>query len=72
MMKRNYPIHRLLNKPYLVRRMVSCSVELLEFDIHLLYKDNIKSQTLADFLLEFSSPSSEEAPHVWILYMDDP
>lgn len=50
--------------------MVSWSVELFKYDIHFVPRGSIKSQMLADFLVEFSSHVGEEVPYVWILSMD--
>jgi len=63
----NYPIKQVLSKPDLIERMVAWSVELSEYDIQFLPCRSIKSQVLADFLVEFTSPIQEKAPHVWIL-----
>lgn len=51
--------------------MVAWAIELSEYDITHTSKNNIKSQVLADFILELSWPTSEEMPEQWILSVDD-
>lgn len=46
------------------------SVELSEYDIQFLLQGSIKSQVLADFIVEFTSLVEEVAPHVWLLSVD--
>jgi len=52
----NYPIKQVLGKPDLAGRMVAWSVELSEYDIQFARRNNIKSQVLADFVVEFTLP----------------
>ncbi|XP_039687770.1 uncharacterized protein [Medicago truncatula] len=66
----NYPVKQILGKLDLAGRMLSWSVELSEYDIQFAPRNNIKSQVLADFVVEFTSPAQEAAPHVWILSVD--
>jgi hypothetical protein len=54
--KTDYPIKNILRKPYLAGKMVAWSVELLLFDITFSPRGAIKSQILADFLLELTAP----------------
>jgi len=65
--KSNYPIKQVLGKQDLAGRMVAWSIELFEYDIQFLPRGSIKSQVLANFLVELTSPVNEEAPHVWLL-----
>ena len=50
--------------------MVTWSIELSEYDIQFIPRGSIKSQVLADFVVEFSSPIQEEVPYVWLLSVD--
>jgi len=64
--KTNYPVKQVLSKPDLAGRMVSWSVELSEYDLQYVPRSNIKSQVLADFVVEFTSPAQNVAPFVWL------
>lgn len=66
----NYPIKRILKKPDLAGRMVSWTVEMSECDITYTPRNSIKSQVLAIFLIELSSPIPKEIPKQWILSLD--
>ncbi|XP_039687900.1 uncharacterized protein [Medicago truncatula] len=66
----NYPIKQILSKPDLAGRMVSWAVELSEYDILFAPRNSIKSQVLADFMVEFSSPIETTTPLVWTLSVD--
>lgn len=66
----NYPVKQILGKLDLAGRMLSWSVELSEYDIQFAPRNNIKSQVLADFVVEFTSPIQESLPHVWLLSVD--
>ncbi|GAU44771.1 hypothetical protein TSUD_138830 [Trifolium subterraneum] len=68
--KTNYPIKNVLRKPDLAGRMVAWSVELSEFDITYIPRGPIKSQALADFVLEMTDPQSEGKAHPWTLFVD--
>jgi len=59
-----------LSKPDLAGRMVSWSVELNEYDLQYVPRSSIKSQVLADFVMEFTSPAQNVAPFVWLLSVD--
>jgi hypothetical protein len=52
----DYPIKKVPRKPDLAGRMVAWTVELSEFDITFSPRGAIKSQILADFILELSTP----------------
>ena len=54
--KTDYPIKNVLRKPDLAGRMVAWLVELSEFDITYIPRRAIKSQALADFVLELADP----------------
>ncbi|KAK2425775.1 hypothetical protein QL285_024519 [Trifolium repens] len=68
--KTDYPIKQVLKKPDLAGRMVAWSIELSEFDIAFLPRGSIKSQVLADFILEMTSPPEEEDKQPWTLSVD--
>ncbi|GAU30655.1 hypothetical protein TSUD_31270 [Trifolium subterraneum] len=69
--KTDYPIKNVLRKPDLAERMVAWSVELSEFDITYIPRGPIKSQALADFVLEMTDPPSEGEAHPWTLSVDE-
>jgi hypothetical protein len=50
--------------------MVAWSIELSEFDITFSPRGSIKSQILADFILEMTSPPEEEGKLPWTLSVD--
>lgn len=50
--------------------MISWFLELFEYDISFVLRIIVKSQDLANFMLEFSSPMEEEASHIWFLLVD--
>lgn len=58
----NYPIRHFLKNPNLAGKMVSWSLELLEYDITFTSRNIISSQVLVDFLIELSWLTSEELP----------
>lgn len=64
--KTDYPIKKILQKPELSRRMVAWSVKLLESDIKFEARGPIKSQVLADFIAELIPGPEKE---VWIIYV---
>lgn len=71
LVKSNYPVHQVLKKLDFARRMVSSSLELLEYNIRYIPTRSIKSQMLVDFLRLFSSLVGKESSHIWILSMND-
>jgi hypothetical protein len=66
----DYPIKKVLRKPGLAGRMVAWAVELSEFDITFSPRGAIKSQILADFILELSNPPKENSEEPWTLSVD--
>nr|XP_025661188.1 uncharacterized protein LOC112756783 [Arachis hypogaea] len=64
------PLRQVLQKPELAGRLVKWLVELSEFDITYEGRASIKSQFLADFIAEFSVPSTTEDHIQWSLYVD--
>ncbi|MCI41022.1 gag-pol polyprotein, partial [Trifolium medium] len=68
--KTDYPIKNVLRKPDLAGRIVAWSVELSEFDLTSVPRGAIKSQMLADFVLEMSTPPGEEKESPWTLSVD--
>jgi hypothetical protein len=69
--KSDYPIRQVLGKPDLAGRMVAWSIELSKYDVQFVPRGSIKSQVLADFVVELTSPTQEKAPFVWLLSVDD-
>ena len=51
--------------------MIACVVEMSDYDITFIPRNNIKSQVLTDFLIELSSPILEESYEQWVLSVDD-
>ncbi|GAU42950.1 hypothetical protein TSUD_142870 [Trifolium subterraneum] len=68
--KTNFPIKQVLKKPDLVGRMVAWSVELSEYDITFSPRGSIKSQVLADFVLEMTTPPDMASTQPWTLSVD--
>ncbi|XP_020686072.1 uncharacterized protein LOC110102197 [Dendrobium catenatum] len=72
----NLPLKNILQKPEASGRLIKWSVELGEFDIQFLPRPDIKSQVLANFVVECTSYTSDESPDVspsssyWTLYVD--
>jgi len=68
--RKNYPIVKILTKPDLAGRMIGWTIELSEFHIQYQPRGAIKSQALANFAAELT-PSSAKIAHLsWILYVD--
>ncbi|GAU32939.1 hypothetical protein TSUD_153560 [Trifolium subterraneum] len=67
MVKTDYPIKQVLQKPDLAGRMVAWSVELSEFDIVFSPRGSIKSQVLANFVLEMTTPPEVISTQPWTL-----
>ncbi|PKU85753.1 RNA-directed DNA polymerase [Dendrobium catenatum] len=72
----NLPLKCILQKSEASGRLVKWSVELGEFDIHYLPRPDIKSQALADFVVECTVHASDiqtgtlPSPPRWTLYVD--
>nr|KYP52363.1 Retrovirus-related Pol polyprotein from transposon 17.6 [Cajanus cajan] len=65
------PIRQVLHKPDLAGQMMKWSVELSEFGLRYEPRGPIKSQILADFILELTSPNiTEVQERPWILSVD--
>jgi hypothetical protein len=62
--KTDHPIKQVLKKPDLAGRMVAWSIELSEFDMIFSPRGSIKSQILADFVLEMTSPQKRKTIHL--------
>ncbi|XP_068462251.1 uncharacterized protein [Phaseolus vulgaris] len=67
-----YFVSKVLKKPYVAGRMVKWAVELLEFDIKYEPRGPIKGQIFADFVVELSSETVQNAGDGfrWVLSMD--
>ena len=57
----NLPIQKVLKKPDVAGRMVKWTVELSEFDIKYEPRGPIKGQSFADFVVELSSETVQNA-----------
>jgi hypothetical protein len=68
--KTDYPIKQVLKKPDLAGRMVAWSIELSKYDLTFTPRGSIKSQVLADFVLEMITPPQETSMEPWTLSVD--
>ncbi|XP_061362992.1 uncharacterized protein LOC133306646, partial [Gastrolobium bilobum] len=68
----NQPIRQVLHKPDLAGRMTNWAIELSEYDITYESRKAIKSQVLADFIMELTPVNSkhEKAGDTWKVYVD--
>jgi hypothetical protein len=64
------PVRQVLQKLDLAGRMVAWSVELSEFDIAFKPRGAIKSQVLADFLVEMTAEKGNMEATKWVLSVD--
>ncbi|CAJ2665348.1 unnamed protein product [Trifolium pratense] len=65
------PIKSLLGRPDMAGRMLKWSLELSEFDIRYESRKALKSQVLADFVAEMTSPaSSTNEADKWTIFVD--
>ncbi|CAJ2654489.1 unnamed protein product [Trifolium pratense] len=65
------PIKSLLGRPDMAGRMLKWSLELSEFDIRYESRKALKSQVLADFVAEMTSPSSTTSEaDKWTIFVD--
>ena len=66
------PIQKVLRKPDVAGRMVKWAVELSEFDIKYEPRGPIKGQIFADFVVELSSETAQNAKDDfrWVLSVD--
>jgi len=55
----NLPIHKILKKPDVARRMVRWPIELFEFDVQYEPRGPIKGHVYADFMVELSSEATQ-------------
>jgi len=66
----DYPIMKILVKPDLAERMIRWTIELSKFQIQYQPRRAIKSQVLADFLVELSPRLTEEKDPQWTLHIN--
>ncbi|XP_072094189.1 uncharacterized protein [Arachis hypogaea] len=64
------PLRQVLHKAEIAGRLVKWSVELSEFDIRYQKRGLIKSQFLADFIVELTIPTADDHAIQWTLYVD--
>ncbi|XP_072052069.1 uncharacterized protein [Arachis hypogaea] len=63
-------IRQVLQKPDLVRRMMTWSIELFQYDIRYEPRQAIKAQAMADFLVEVMGDPTAETGERWKLHVD--
>ncbi|XP_072087192.1 uncharacterized protein [Arachis hypogaea] len=68
--KTSQPLRQVLAKPELVGILIKWSIELSEFDIQYQPRGSVKSQYLADFVVEFTGPSPDIEDASWVLFVD--
>ncbi|XP_015961768.1 uncharacterized protein LOC107485744 [Arachis duranensis] len=68
--KTEQPLRQVLSKPELAGRLIKWAIELSEFDIQYQPRGSIKSQYLADFMVELTQPCMDEQSPDWILFVD--
>ncbi|CAL9018623.1 unnamed protein product [Prunus brigantina] len=68
----NHPLRQVLQKPETSGRLVKWAIELGEFDIHYKPRPATKGQAVADFISEFTEPSTvaNSTQPLWTLYVD--
>lgn len=69
----SYPLHTLMHNKDAARRIGRWAAELAPFDLKFVGKTTIKSQVLADFVVEWISPLATPEPEAdprWTLYTD--
>jgi hypothetical protein len=69
----SFPLEEIIRNRDANDRIVKWSVELGEFEIEFCPRQAIKSQTLADFVSEWTEiqmPPPKERPEHWIMYFD--
>ena len=65
------PIKKAMSKPEMARRMVQWAIELSQFDVQYRLQTAIKTQALADFIVEFTAPEHEDnQEELWIFHTD--
>ena len=69
----SYPLGTIVHNRDVVGRIAQWSVELGQYDIEFVPRTTIKSQTLADFVVEWTNHEPEEAaqkPEHWLMFYD--
>ncbi|XP_057725573.1 uncharacterized protein LOC130941176 [Arachis stenosperma] len=64
------PLRQILAKPELAGRLIRWSIELFEFDIQYQPRGSVKSQYLADFVVELTGTNTDIEDAGWILFVD--
>ncbi|XP_057745745.1 uncharacterized protein LOC130963660 [Arachis stenosperma] len=64
------PLRQILAKPELAGRLIRWSIELSEFDIQYQPRGSVKSQYLADFVVELTGTSTDIEDAGWMLFVD--
>jgi hypothetical protein len=71
--KTEFPLGTIIHNKDANRRIAKWAMELCHFDLEFTRRDTIKSQTLADFLVEWtdlSIPTSQGPVDYWKIYFD--
>ncbi|CAL9000432.1 unnamed protein product, partial [Prunus brigantina] len=63
----NHPLRQVLQKPETSGRLVKWAIELGEFDIHYKPRPATKGQAVADFISEFTEPSTNRASAIMVI-----
>ncbi|KAL8099799.1 hypothetical protein AgCh_032162 [Apium graveolens] len=79
----NQPLWKIIHKPDASGRLVNWAIELSQFNIKFILRTTIKSQALAEFVMECTFPEAPETPKIqsgeeketsnrnsWTLYVD--
>ncbi|XP_057449686.1 uncharacterized protein LOC130740961 [Lotus japonicus] len=64
------PLRQVLQKPYLLGRLVAWSVELSEYGLQYDKRGKVGAQTLADFVVELTPEDVEKVSTQWTLFVD--
>jgi hypothetical protein len=71
--KTEFPLGTIIRNKDANGRIANCAIELCPFDLEFVRCDTIKSQTLADFMVEWtdlSIPTSQVPVDYWKMYFD--
>ncbi|KAL0427411.1 UNVERIFIED_CONTAM: Retrovirus-related Pol polyprotein from transposon gypsy [Sesamum latifolium] len=66
----NHPLRQIMTRPDASGRLVKWAVELGEYDIEYQGWTAVKTQVLADFVVEFAGEQVQEKKEGWLLHVD--
>ena len=70
----DHPLKKAMNKLEAAGRLIQWAIELSEFDIRYQPRNAIKTQALADFIVEFTSSYDDscrmEGSKKWVVHVD--